>query len=369
MSAPYVDEPAGLDALCRELGRAPWVALDTEFRRVDTYYAQLCLIQLATPALITSVDPLAVDPAPLLDALARAGLLKVLHAARQDLEVLHDLGRRMPRPVFDTQIAAALCGYPDQVGYAGLVETLTGERLDKSQTRTDWTRRPLTPAQLAYAADDVRHLRTVYAALEQRLRDLGRRAWLEEECEALTDPALYSNEPANAWRRIGAATTLAPAERAALVALAAWRERTAQTLNRPRGWILADAPLVELARRRPRTAAALAAIEGMSPAVVRKRAEEILEALREAEGAPAPGPGAPARLTPQQQALARELAAHVARVAAELNIAPSLIAARQDLQALASGERAVRVLRGWRLAVAGRELERMLDDRAGVASG
>lgn len=369
MSAQFINDGAGLDAVCRELTHAPWVALDTEFRRVDTYYAQLCLIQIATPALIACVDPLAVDITPLLDVLAREELLKVLHAARQDLEVLHDIGRRVLRPVFDTQVAAALAGFPDQVGYANLVEALVGERLDKSQTRTDWTRRPLSAEQLAYAADDVRHLCTVYAALDERLRGLGRLAWLEEECAALTDPALYINEPTSAWRRIGAAVTLGAPERAALIALATWRERTAQALNRPRGWIVSDTLLVELARRRPRTPAALAAIEGMTPAVVRKRGEEILEALRTGESAPATVGGVPARPTPDEQALARELAEHVARTAEHLKIPPSLIATRHDLQALASGGREARVLRGWRRTAAGEELLRLCERSAALKSG
>jgi ribonuclease D len=357
MQARYVTDAPGLDTLCHELGSAPWVALDTEFRRVDTYYAQLCLLQVATPALTACVDPLAVDVAPLLELLGRPQILKVLHAARQDLEVLHDLTGQVPAPVFDTQIAAALAGFADQVGYATVVEALTGERLDKSQTRTDWTRRPLSEAQLAYAADDVHHLCTVYAALEARLRALRRLDWLVEECAALADPALYRTDPADAWRRLGAGAMLAPREQALLAGLAEWRERTAQAFNRPRGWVVKDVVLVEIARRRPDSAQALAAIEGVAPALVRKRADEILEAVRSAASAPATRLyDPPVRLTPAQQQLARALAAHVAHTAESLQVPATLIATRQDLQQLLLGARDGRVLRGWRRSAVGEGL-------------
>jgi ribonuclease D len=357
MSAQFIAEAAALDDLCRELANASWIALDTEFRRVDTYYAQLCLIQVATPRMIASVDPLAVDIKPLLAVLARGTILKVLHAARQDLEVINDLAGQVPAPVFDTQIAAAFTGFPDQVGYATVVEAIAGSQLDKSQTRTDWSRRPLTAAQLAYAADDVRHLRVVYTTLEERLAALGRRAWLEEECAALTDPALYANGPEQAWRRLGAAASLPPRAQTVLAEVAAWRERTAQALNRPRGWILKDATVVEIANRAPRSLPELAAIADIAPATIRHRGEEILSVVRRAlELPPARLAEPPVRFNNEQQTRLKRAAERVAQTAARLNIPASLLATRQDLQALLLGRSETRVLRGWRRAVIGEEL-------------
>ncbi len=357
MSALFIAESAALTELCHELGSEGWIALDTEFRRVDTYYAQLCLIQVATPRLIASVDPLAVDIKPLLAVLARGAILKVLHAARQDLEVIHDLAGAVPSPLFDTQIAAALAGFADQAGYATVVEQLAGAKLDKSQTRTDWTRRPLTAAQLAYAADDVRHLCVVYTTLEEKLAALGRRAWLEEECAALTDPALYATDPKQAWRRLGAAASLPPRAQTVLAEVAEWRERTAQTQNRPRGWILKDTAVVEIANRAPRTAAELATIADIAPGTIRHRGEEILAAVRRALALPpARLAEPPVRFSNEQQARLKRASERVAQQAAQLNIPASLLASRQDLQALLLGRNDTRVLRGWRRAVIGEEL-------------
>ena len=197
-----IDSAAALARPLESLAAASWVAIDTEFLRERTYRARLCLVQVATEDMLACVDPLRVDVTPLLDALYRPSLLKVLHAARQDLEVFYDVQGSVLTPVFDTQIAAALTGPEDQIGYAALVERLTGHRLDKQATRTDWSQRPLSDVQLAYARDDVHYLREVYGELAARLESLRRNAWLVEECAALADPALYAPEPAQAWRRL-----------------------------------------------------------------------------------------------------------------------------------------------------------------------
>lgn len=360
MPPRLVADRASLDALCQSLADSAWIALDTEFRRVDTYYAQLCLIQVATPQQVACVDPLAVTLEPLLALLARAEVSKVLHAARQDLEVLHDLTGSVPKPVFDTQIAAALAGYADQIGYANLVEAITGERLDKSQTRTDWTRRPLSAEQLAYAEDDVRYLCRVYTELEQRLRELGRLAWLEEECAALCDPALYRSEPDEAWRRVGGLSQLPARAQGIARALAAWRERTARAVNRPRGWLVKDTVLLEIARYEPDSLAALATIEGMAPGTVRRRGEELLAAVREGTRVAVAPLAAPPRLDERQQGLLRELGARVAQTSARLNIPPTVLASRQDLLALLLGNHGARTRRGWRHEAVGRELEQVV---------
>jgi ribonuclease D len=382
MPESIVTDAAALRALCLRLAPAPWIALDTEFMRVNTYRARLCLIQLATPDEIACVDPLALgDIGPLLDLLYRPTIVKVLHAARQDLEVLADLcrtgtyqcrGRQdvesdngaPPRPLFDTQIAAALTGDDDQIGYAGLVEKIAGHKLDKIEARTDWAARPLSAAQLRYAADDVRYLRDVYTALAARLHDLGRSDWLHEECAALTDPALYRNDPELAWRRLGAGAMLAPAQQTVLVALAAWREREAERRDLPRGWVVPDVALVELARRAPQTLAVLAEIAELKPAMIRRDGETLLQRIAEARALPVQRYwDPPERLDATQMALIKRLSALVQDKARETGISATLVAPRRELTRLVRGERELALLRGWRREFVGAQLLAELEKR------
>lgn len=363
-----VTEPAQLEDLIGQLGAAPWIALDTEFMRERTYYARLCLVQVATPSVIACVDALRLPSIdPLLDLLQAPTTLKVLHAARQDLEVFWDRRQALPAPVFDTQIAAALLGRDQQIGYGNLVESITGVRLPKLATRTDWSARPMSEAQLRYAFDDVRYLREVYLHLERELERLGRRAWLDEECAQLTDPQLYRNDPERAWRRLRAGQSLAPQAQAVLAALAAWREREAQRRNLPRGWVVKDAVLVDLARRAPRTLDELASTPGLAPAILRQSGAAILAEIDRARAAPA-APLWPAFDPPDavRQQLYKEMAARVQACAAREHISATLLATRQDLQQLIqSGDSPV--LHGWRRAVIGEELAALR--RAALASG
>jgi ribonuclease D len=247
-----VTDPAQLTDATASFAGLPAIALDTEFMRERTYYARLCLLQLAGRGRIALVDPLAItDLSPVAALLGDTAQVKILHAARQDLEVLYPLLGGVAAPVFDTQIAAALLGHPAQMGYGELVAKITGIVLTKGHARTDWARRPLSPEQLHYAADDVRHLETLRDELGTRLDALGRLPWLQEDCRALQDPALYVTEPERAWQRFKGADRLVPQERAALRALAAWREARAMRRNLPRGWILTDETLRDAARLRP----------------------------------------------------------------------------------------------------------------------
>jgi ribonuclease D len=358
MPEPIITDAAALRALCLRLAPAPWIALDTEFMRVNTYRARLCLIQLATPDEIACVDPLALaDIGPLLELLYRPSVVKVLHAARQDLEVLADLHGAPPQPVFDTQIAAALSGDDDQIGYSGLVEKITGHKLDKIEARTDWAARPLSAAQLRYAEDDVRYLRDVYTALAARLQQLGRSEWLREECEALTDPALYRNDPEQAWRRLGAGASLAPAQQTVLVAIATWREREAARRDLPRGWVVPDAALVELARRAPETIGALAEIAELKPAMIRRDGDALLQRLAEARALPVQRYwDPPERLDATQMALIKRLGALVQDKARAGGISATLVAPRRELTRLVRGERELALLRGWRRDFIGAQL-------------
>lgn len=358
MAEPLITHRDALATLLAGLDASPWIALDTEFLRVDTYYPKLCLIQLATADRIACVDTLAFDSLePLLAALRHGTQTKILHAARQDLEVLQALDGTLPGPVFDTQIAAALAGFDEQIGYGALVEALAGVKLGKHHTRTDWSKRPLSEEQRVYAEDDVRYLGTLYRQLRARLESLGRLDWLAEECAALTDPALYRSDPAQAWRRIGQGAELPPREQTMLRALAAWRERAAQTRNLPRGWVLKDAVLVDIAHRVPGNLEQLSAIEGVAAGAARKWGRDILAALDQArEETPQRCYTPPARLDKTRQALFQKLSERVQETAARLQIRPSVLATRQDLLALMFGGESGRLTRGWRRSVVGETL-------------
>jgi len=248
---PTIDHADALRALTDALDRDRPLALDTEFLRERTYRPQLCLIQVASDETRACVDPLApIDLQPLAELLARPGQPSILHAASQDLEVLHQQLGVLPAALFDTQIAAALCGMGDQIGYATLVDRLFGVQLDKAHSRTDWSRRPLSDEQIRYAIDDVRYLPEAHAILGERLTQLGRLAWLEEDCAAMLDPDRWSPQPLEAWRRLKGWQRLPAAAFPRLRQLAAWREERAARLDRPRRWVMEDDTLVQLAARR-----------------------------------------------------------------------------------------------------------------------
>jgi ribonuclease D len=352
-----VTTAAELAGLAARLATSARVGLDTEFLRERTYRAQLCLVQLSAPDDAACVDPLALpDLTPLAGVLASAAVVKVMHASRQDLEVLLPLAG-LVRPVFDTQIAAALTGLPAQIGYAEAVRRLLGRELSKSHTRTDWSRRPLSSAQIEYALDDVRYLLPLAARLQEELERLGRLDWLSEELAALADADTLTIEPDNAWLRIKGLRDLDPARARLARALAAWRERCAVEYNRPRGWILDDTVLREIVLQVPRTVQALAQIAEIPPAVVKRRGEELLAQVR-AAGVPDPAPPVPARPRPDpvKAALVKKLGAISQAVAAELDLVPEVLATRRDLEQLADGRRDGAVLRGWRRGTLGERL-------------
>jgi ribonuclease D len=309
---------------------------------------------------VALVDPLAgIDRAGLAALLTVPGQVKVLHAARQDVEVLLPVTTTPLAPVLDTQLAAALLGFAPQVGYGDLIAAEFGVTLEKSQARTDWTRRPLTPAQLSYAADDVRYLLPLAARLEERLAGLGRLGWFHEDTALLADPGLYRLDPADAWQRFKAIETLPPREQARLRALAAWREARAMRRNLPRGWVLTDDAARTLARAAPAHLAALKALEVMPPGAADKLGAEILAALADAATAPLDAlvqrnEGRPG---PEERELTRRLGERVRQLAGQLAIAPEVLAPQRDLRRLARGEAVAAVLRGWRLAELGTLLE------------
>ena len=355
---PLVTTSADLIELCARLQSCGHIGLDTEFLRERTYRAELCLVQLSSHGDAACVDPLSQpDFAPLASVLTAERITKVMHASRQDIEVLFPVAG-LVRPVFDTQIAAALAGLPAQIGYGELVRRLLGKELPKSHTRTDWSRRPLSPAQFEYALDDVRYLLPLKSQLEEQLERSGRLSWLTEELRELEDVRHITTEPEEAWLRVKGLRALDPARERLAQLLAAWRERRAIERNRPRGWILDDSALRDIVMRVPRSAEALAALPEFPAAVIRHCGAELLECIR-AAAVPDPAPPINTRTRPDpvRTALVKKLAALNQAIAGELGLSPEVLATRRDLEQLADGRRDVGVLRGWRRNVVG---ERML---------
>jgi len=354
---PLTDDPRDaqrLLELAQELAAAPTIGLDTEFLRERTYRPQLCLLQLATPARCECIDPLGqIDFGPFRPALTAATPVKILHAARQDLEVLWPLFGAVT-PVFDTQVAAALGGMPAQVGYGELVRRLLGVEIDKSHTRTDWSRRPLSAAQLAYAVDDVRYLAPLRDALLEQLDRLGRRAWLDEEMQPLATEGSLFVDPERAYERLKGVQELDPDRQRLAQRLAAWRERRASDRNRPRTWILDDAGLRALLAVAPRSLAALQALPELPPAFIENSGTDILRVIEEA-ALPARLPPLPGRPRPDAifNDCVKKLGTVVRDAATALAIAPELLATRRDLEQIARGERDAAPLQGWRRAVVG----------------
>jgi ribonuclease D len=356
--APYVTTTDQLAAALQLLAADAFVALDTEFMRESTYYPALCLVQAAGATHCVVFDPLAIeDLTPLWHFLADRSRIKVLHAARQDLEVLSQsmgrIGLPIPGPVFDTQVAGGLLGLSAQLGYAGLVVARLQRELPKGLARTDWARRPLSAEQLTYAADDVRYLALLYPGLRADLAAAGRLEWLEEAGCELEDAGLYHTEPAAAWRRLKGLDRLAPRQRAAAKALAQWRETRAMQSDKPRGWILADDTLRELAERLPATEADLQGIRSLPAGVIRRRGAELL-ALIDASGAAAAGE--PPMHIPPRLARVSELMALVRAQAQQLSIAPELLATRRDIEQLVFGGHSDHLMSGWRRTLIGERL-------------
>ena len=367
---PFIDSQAGLEDLCAGLSQAAWLAIDTEFLREKTYYPKLCLIQVATLDSVACIDPLVLDDiAPLLEVIFDSRITKVMHAARQDMEIFYHMRGAVPAPVFDTQVAALLLGLPDQVGYGALVQELLGVKLHKLHSRTDWSQRPLDDAQIHYAADDVIYLAQAYQLIREQLQQAGRLDWLAEDLRALSDPALYATHPENAWLRVKGANRLSGAALAILQALAAWREEKAQASDRPRGWLLRDDVLLDIARHRPDTPEGLGKIRGLHESTVRKHGRELLALVANAAGiAPAPFPGRKLRqrLTPAQDAAVDVMQAVVRLVGEENRINPSVLANRSQLEQLLLGNTEVPVLQGWRRQLAGERLQGFLEGKLDI---
>ncbi len=359
----FVADEKSLLELAERLSRTDWIALDTEFVRERTYWPEFCLLQVAgRDGLVACVDPTALPTLdPLFDAIWRDDALKVVHAPSQDLEVLYRLRNERLGPLFDTQVAAALLGADDQIGYGAVVEAHLGIKLDKAHTRTDWSRRPLSASELEYAADDVRHLPALYDSLHAALVERGRTDWALQESATLADPARYGPDPDSAWLRVKGQRDLDAAGLGLLRALAAWRERTAMQYDRPRRWILADDVLIAVARTKPVDREALAAIPAMPSAVVRKHADALLGIVA------TPADPLTPRAGPLDGAERRRVDAMMAAVrkrAEELSIAAPMLATRKDCEAVVRGDPPAALSDGWRRAVIGESLRDLATGRS-----
>ena len=354
-----IDTQAGLRAAVDKFTGRDWLTVDTEFVREETYWPQLCLIQVGDGSTEVAVDATRIaDLSPLLDLLQNPASVSVFHAASQDLEIFVRLRGVAPTPLFDTQIAASLLGIGDQLGYAALVEQRLGIKVDKTLSRTNWARRPLSAAELTYAEDDVRHLAVIYPTLRDELATRGRLGWLEEDCARLSRPERYSVQPEAAWERLkGLARLPVPAQHVA-AALAAWRERLAAARDRPRKWILADDALYRIAERQPIDTEQLVALQVLPPKTVERHAAELLRVVASARDTGAPALALEQLPSEAQKARTQKLLTRVREIAQELGIPSSLLAPRADVEAVAlrGAEAEVPLLSGWRREVAGEAL-------------
>jgi ribonuclease D len=351
----YVETSTQLAECLKYLAQHQTVAVDTEFIRERTYYPKLCLIQLAAGDRIWCIDTIAIgNNEVLFDALNSPNLVKIFHSARQDLELFFNQAQQLPTPLFDTQIAAALVGRPDQIAYAGLVAEFYSLDLDKSSSRTDWTRRPLSTRQLEYAADDVRYLEGVKRYLEDELVQRGRESWLSEECIRLSDVDLYNNDPAQAWRKLKGIEKLEYEQLSSAVSLASWRERLAQQRDLPRGWVLKDDRILAVVRAAPSNLADLARIEGISPSFIRRDGEGMLEASRHENATPVmPDTVLLRKMTSAGKALVRELLDALKTAASDHDVSSTLIATRREIESAIAGRKDIRFYTGWRCELFG----------------
>ncbi|WP_057883641.1 ribonuclease D [Tsuneonella troitsensis] len=363
---------AALADLCQRLAKSDFVTVDTEFMRENTYWPELCLVQIANSEEAAAIDPLAdgIDLTPLLDLLCEnEDVLKVFHAGGQDVEIVYNLTGKTPHPIFDTQIAMMAISQSEQIGYANLVESWLGFTVDKGARFTDWSRRPLTDRQIEYAIGDVTHLAQIFPRILKKLFKTGRGVWLDAEMERLADPSNYANDLETAWERIR------PPSRSAVVlgrlkALAAWRETEAQHKNIPRGRIMRDETLADLASHPPKTQADLAKVRGLSAAWrdndIGKRLMRVLEKaepLHADEMPDKPKRGAPLG---KEGALVADLLKLLLKIRSrEIDVAPRLLTRADEMEALAAGTRDLPVLKGWRFEVFGKDALELVEGKLG----
>jgi ribonuclease D len=370
---PLITDNAALANLCSRLASAPFVTVDTEFMRENSFWPELCLIQIADTEEAAAIDPKApgLDLAPLLDLLVNnEDVLKVFHAGGQDIEIVYNLSGKTPHPLFDTQVAAMALGQGEQIGYSNLVESYLGISVDKGARFTDWSRRPLDARQIEYAIGDVTHLARIFPKMLERLRKTERGLWLDEEMERLADPKNYRVEPDQAWQRVRISSRKAEVL-GRLKAIARWRELEAQGKNLPRGRIAKDETVADIAANPPRKQADLAKVRGLSASWAGNDiGARLMAAIESAE--PMPAAEMPSRdergpALGKEGALVADLLKLLLKIRArDINVASRLLARSDDLEALAAGQReGVSILSGWRYEQFGRDALDLVEGRLG----
>ncbi len=372
---PLITDSKTLAQLCERLARSPWIAIDTEFMRENTYWPDLCLVQIADEHEAAAIDPKApdLDITPLLDLMVKnQEVLKVFHAGGQDLEIIFNLTGKTPFPLFDTQIAAMALGLGEQIGYGNLVDAWMGVTLDKGARFTDWARRPLDKRQIDYAIGDVTYLIQIFPKMLEKLRKTGRGNWLDQEMERLGDPANYENKPENAWQRVRISSKK-PEVLGRLKALAAWREQEARDKNMPRGRIVKDETLADIASHPPKRQEDLAKVRGLSAAwKTNDIGGRLMRAIESAQ--PLSRDEMPER-DPRKPSLGKDgaLVADLLKLllkirAKEIDVAPRLIARTDDIEMLAAGVReGISILEGWRFEEFGRDALDLVEGRLAFA--
>jgi ribonuclease D len=371
---PLITSSGDLKALVDRLSTQPFIAVDTEFMRENSYWPDLCLVQIASTEEAAAIDPKAdLDLKPLLDLLVEnETVLKVFHAGGQDLEIIHNLTGKLPRALFDTQIAAMALGHGEQIGYSNLIESLLGYSLDKGARFTDWGRRPLEKRQIDYAIADVTHLATVFPRMVEKLKKTGRGAWLDEEMERLADPSSFAFEPSEAWKRLKLPSRN-PIVLGRLKALAGWRETEARTKNLPRGRILKDDTLNEIVLHPPKSQEDLGRVRGLSAGWrnndIGARLMAAIAAAKPLEPDEMPDREAKRPGLTKEGALVSDLLKLLLKIRSkESGVAAKLIARSDDLEALAVGVRKdLKILSGWRFEQFGKDALDLVEGRLGFA--
>ncbi len=355
-----IENEEDLAKLCEQLKGSNWLAVDTEFERIKTYYPELCLIQVANADVAAIIDTIAITN---LDAffeiLYDESITKVFHSAHQDLEIFLNLKGSVPTPVFDTQIAAPLLGYAEQIGYAKLVKQISGVELSKAFTRSDWKFRPLNKGQLEYAINDVIYLGLIYVEFVEKLEKLNRSSWLVKDFSALADPDRYQPDPEHVWKKIREAKKLKGEKLAVLQKLAAWREVTARQENRPRNWLIKDDAIVDMAQLLPEDMSELSRIKNLQDRFLNKHGEILLGIIRIARNnSPEPLVEVARRvkLTGQEEAMVDALSI-IVRLQAEIHeMNPNTLASRKELQAFVQNQNESVLLSDWRKSLIGDSL-------------
>lgn len=363
----YIDSKEELDALCQELQKRPYVAIDTEFLRERTYRPELCLVQVKHEEVLACIDAVAIDDLSALSALLlNDSVVKVFHAASQDLEIFYLLSKKVPAPLFDTQIAAPLLGFNEQIGYGNLVKEYLGIELAKTHTRADWTRRPLPEQQIQYALDDVIYLETLYLGMHKELSEQKRIDWLTPEFEEQTNVEKYEQPAGERWKKIRNVQRYKGPALSIIQQLARWREVKAREVNQPRNWLLKDDVIVSLAQQRPDSLKELSHIRSLDRKTRDKFGQELLDTIMAAasmEPDALPPIKRKQKLNNANLARLQLLNAWAHQKAAQLGIAPSLLAPQKILEKMVTGDGRA-ALHGWRDPLLGDDLESLLEGRA-----